>query len=70
MVEEDVSVYATKYKECRICGTGADCTYTSNDHAATISEKYCDHCSRRPRQDDPGRCHAAPHEGGAPRRYK
>jgi len=29
MVEEDIMAYAKKYKECRLCGTEADCTYIS-----------------------------------------
>ena len=47
MVEEDVSVYATKYKECRICGTGADCTYISQENGLCQScqsnEEYYEH---------------------------
>ena len=50
VIEEDLMVYATKYKECRICGTEADCTYISQEdglcQSCRSSEEYYEHKRR------------------------
>lgn len=42
-----VDAYATKYKECRLCGTEADCTYISQEdglcQACRANEEYYEH---------------------------
>lgn len=47
MIEEDVSAYATKYKECRICGIEADCAYISQIsglcNTCISNEEYYEH---------------------------
>jgi len=50
MTEEDVMAYATKYKECIICGTEADCTYISQidglcQSCRSNEEYYENHCN-------------------------
>jgi len=43
----DVMTYATKYKECRMCGTEADCTYISQIdglcQSCRSNEEYYEH---------------------------
>lgn len=44
---QKVDAYATKYKECRLCGTEADCTYISQINGLCQScrsnEEYYEH---------------------------
>ncbi len=45
--KEDLMAYATKYKECRMCGTEADCTYISQIdglcQSCRSNEEYYEH---------------------------
>ena len=48
--EEPIDVYATKYRECWICGIDADCMYVSQIdglcNACRSNEEYYEHVHR------------------------